>query len=45
VTHRPRLAGRSKYTNFGRAVVGLSDMFGVIWLRRRTRLPQRVFEE
>jgi dolichol-phosphate mannosyltransferase len=45
VTHRPRLAGRSKYTNFGRAVVGLSDTLGVIWLRRRTRLPQRVLEE
>jgi dolichol-phosphate mannosyltransferase len=45
VTHRPRLAGRSKYTNFGRAVVGLSDTLGVIWLQRRTRLPQRVFEE
>jgi dolichol-phosphate mannosyltransferase len=45
VTHRPRLAGRSKYTNFGRAVVGISDMVGVIWLKRRTRLPQRVCEE
>ena len=45
VTHRPRLAGRSKYTNFGRAAVGLSDTLGVIWLQRRTRLPQRVLEE
>jgi dolichol-phosphate mannosyltransferase len=45
VTHRARLAGRSKYTNFGRAVVGLSDTLGVIWLQRRTRLPQRVVEE
>ena len=45
VTHRPRLAGVSKYTNFGRAVVGLSDMLGVIWLQRRTRLPRRVVEE
>jgi dolichol-phosphate mannosyltransferase len=45
VTHRPRLAGRSKYTNFGRAVVGLSDTLGVIWLQRRTRLPGRVVEE
>jgi dolichol-phosphate mannosyltransferase len=45
VTHRPRLAGRSKYTNFGRAMVGLSDTLGVIWLQRRTRLPQRVVEE
>jgi dolichol-phosphate mannosyltransferase len=45
VTHRPRLAGVSKYTNFGRAVVGLWDMLGVIWLQRRTRLPHRVVEE
>jgi dolichol-phosphate mannosyltransferase len=45
VTHRPRLAGQSKYTNFGRAAVGLFDTLGVIWLRRRTRLPQRVVEE
>lgn len=45
VNHRPRLAGRSKYTNFGRAVVGFSDMLGIIWLRRRTRLPGHVVEE
>ncbi|MCU4652807.1 glycosyltransferase family 2 protein [Roseibacterium sp. SDUM158016] len=42
VSHRPRVAGRSKYTNFGRAVVGFSDLLGVAWLiRRRRRLgPQ-----
>lgn len=45
VNHRPRLAGKSKYTNFGRAVVGVTDMLGMIWLRRRTRLPARVVEE
>ncbi len=45
VHHRPRLAGRSKYTNFGRAVVGIFDMFGVVWLQRRTRLPGKVIEE
>lgn len=45
VNHRPRLAGQSKYTNFGRAVVGLFDMLGVIWLRRRTRLPRSIVEE
>jgi dolichol-phosphate mannosyltransferase len=44
VTHRPRLAGQSKYTNLGRAAVGVFDTLGVIWLRRRTRLPQRVIE-
>jgi dolichol-phosphate mannosyltransferase len=45
VNHRPRLAGTSKYTNFGRALVGVADMLGVIWLKRRTRLPRRVVEE
>src|SRR3954447_14569474 len=45
VNHRMRLAGKSKYTNFGRAVVGVADMLGVIWLRRRTRLPGHVIEE
>ena len=45
VNHRPRLAGKSKYTNFGRAAVGVADMLGTIWLRRRTRLPGRVVEE
>lgn len=45
VNHRPRLAGTSKYTNFGRAIVGMADLLGMIWLRRRTRLPRRVVEE
>jgi len=45
VTHRPRLAGTSKYSNFGRAMVGLPDMLGVIWLQRRIRLPRRVVED
>lgn len=44
VTHRPRLAGQSKYTNFGRAMVGITDMLGVIWLRSRTTLPRKVTE-
>jgi dolichol-phosphate mannosyltransferase len=45
VNHRPRLAGQSKYTNLGRAIVGLFDLLGVIWLRRRIRLPGHVVEE
>jgi dolichol-phosphate mannosyltransferase len=45
VTHRPRLAGKSKYSNFGRAMVGVPDMLGVIWLQRRTRRPRRVIED
>lgn len=40
VRHRPRLKGTSKYTNWGRALVGIFDMMGVIWLVRRTKAPQ-----
>jgi dolichol-phosphate mannosyltransferase len=39
VRHRPRAAGQSKYTNWGRALVGVGDLFGVAWLRARTRAP------
>ena len=42
VSHRARAAGRSKYTNLGRALVGLSDLLGVWWLLRRRRLPELV---
>jgi glycosyltransferase involved in cell wall biosynthesis len=35
VNHRPRLTGRSKYTNFGRMLVSISDILGVRWLQRR----------
>lgn len=44
VSHRARLRGQSKYTNFGRALVGIGDMLGVIWLRSRTTLPHKVTE-
>ena len=44
VKHRPRLRGRSKYTNLGRALVGIGDLLGVLWLRSRTRLPGKVTE-
>jgi dolichol-phosphate mannosyltransferase len=39
VRHRPRAAGMSKYTNWGRALVGVGDLMGVAWLRKRTRAP------
>jgi dolichol-phosphate mannosyltransferase len=42
VNDRTRLAGQSKYTNFGRAITGLYDLFGVVWLRKRTKTPQIV---
>jgi dolichol-phosphate mannosyltransferase len=38
VNDRARVAGVSKYTNFSRAVTGAYDLFGVVWLRRRTRV-------
>ena len=36
VNHRERINGKSKYTNLGRALVGVYDLFGVIWILRRT---------
>ena len=39
VNDRARLAGVSKYSNLVRALVGLYDLFGVTWLRYRTRVP------
>lgn len=39
VAHAPRRAGRSKYGNLGRTLVGLVDLAGVAWLARRRVLP------
>jgi len=39
VNHRPRERGASKYGVFDRAWVGIVDLFGVMWLRRRKSLP------
>ncbi len=44
VNHRARASGRSKYTNFGRLAAAVSDLRGVIWLRKRRRLPGGVDE-
>ena len=35
VNHRPRRTGVSKYGVFDRLWVGIADLFGVMWLRRR----------
>ena len=43
VSHRERIEGISKYTNFGRLVVGFSDILGVMWLRKRT--PKDIISE
>jgi glycosyltransferase involved in cell wall biosynthesis len=42
VNDRPRQAGVSKYNNLNRALVGLYDLIGVTWLRRRTKVPRIV---
>jgi hypothetical protein len=44
VGHRPRQAGRSKYTNLGRLWASLSDLAGVMWLNSRARDPGAVTE-
>jgi len=40
VSHRARIAGKSKYTNFGRLKVSIADIRGVMWLISRSRNPQ-----
>jgi dolichol-phosphate mannosyltransferase len=39
VGHRPRGAGRSKYGVWDRLAVGISDLLGVMWLKRRFKGP------
>lgn len=45
VHHRPREHGASKYGIFDRAWVSIADLFGVMWLQRRGRLPKDVRED
>ncbi len=40
VNHRPRERGATKYSNWQRGLVGLFDLFGVLWLKKRTRRPR-----
>ncbi|MSO93863.1 MAG: glycosyltransferase [Rhodospirillales bacterium] len=40
VNHRPRAKGRSKYGTFDRLAVGIVDLFGVMWLMRRGKIPE-----
>jgi len=37
VRHRPRQHGKSKYGVIDRALVGIADIRGVMWLKRRSR--------
>ena len=39
VNHRSRSSGISKYSNFQRFLVGITDLYGVIWLRKRSVWP------
>lgn len=39
VNHRPRLRGVSNYGLFDRLWVGITDMFGVVWLIKRAKRP------
>lgn len=45
VSHRARETGRSKYTNLGRALVGITDLAGVWWLMRRRKVPDVIHED
>lgn len=40
VDHRPRVRGVSKYGTWHRLWVGIVDLFGVMWLQRRARVPE-----
>lgn len=40
VNHRPRAKGATKYGVFDRLWVGITDLFGVLWLLRRAIAPQ-----
>ncbi|MEZ5913189.1 MAG: hypothetical protein R3D84_14040 [Paracoccaceae bacterium] len=44
VSHRERQAGRSKYSNVQRALVGIYDLIGVAWLIRRRKKAQPLAE-
>ena len=44
VAHRARMAGQSKYGILDRLLVGIADLFGVIWLMRRRADPGHVTE-
>jgi dolichol-phosphate mannosyltransferase len=44
VSHRPRMHGVSKYTNFQRGFVAIRDLMGVLWLKARSRQPGTVEE-
>jgi len=44
VNHRHRQRGKSKYGTLDRLIVGITDLMGVMWLKRRARVAE-VMEE
>jgi dolichol-phosphate mannosyltransferase len=44
VNHRPRERGKSNYGTFDRLWVGITDLLGVMWLKRRARNPEILVE-
>ena len=45
VSHKPRIAGTSNYSNLQRALVGVVDLLGVAWLLRRRKKANALPEE
>jgi dolichol-phosphate mannosyltransferase len=45
VNHRPRAHGATKYGTWGRLKVGVVDLLGMMWLKRRGRFPEVMKQE
>jgi glycosyltransferase involved in cell wall biosynthesis len=45
VNHRPRERGKSNYGTLDRLFVGIVDLFGVMWLQHRAKVPALLAEE
>lgn len=41
VSHRPRTTGYSKYSINNRLWTGIIDLFGMLWLMRRAKVPEK----
>jgi dolichol-phosphate mannosyltransferase len=45
VNHRPRQRGKSNYGTLDRLFVGVVDLFGVMWLQHRAKVPVLLADE
>ena len=45
VSHRARVGGKSKYSNWLRFRVGILDLWGVFWLIRRSPFPIKLIDK